>query len=124
MARQEQVQSITLEAGADLSAGQFRFVVVAADSQVDLVASAGGDADGVLQNDPDAAGKAAEVAYAGRVKVVIGVGGLTTGDKVQSDASGEAILAASGDHVLGKCLVGGAAGELGEVLLISKHVLA
>lgn len=123
MAAQEQVQSITLEAGGDLSAGQFRFVVVAADGQVDLVSSAGGDADGVLQNDPSAAGRAAEVAYAGRVKVVAG-GTVAAGDKVQSDASGEAITAAMGDHVLGKCLVGGDAGELIEVLLISKHILA
>lgn len=124
MSAMEQVQSITLEAGADLSAGQFRFVLVAADGQVDLVSAAGGDSDGVLLNDPDAAGKAATVAYAGRVKVVIGVGGLVAGNKVQSDASGEAILAASGDHVLGKCLVGGAAGELGEVLLSAQGVLA
>jgi hypothetical protein len=124
MSAMEQVQSITLEAGADLSAGQFRFVLMAADGQVDLVSAAGGDADGVLLNDPDAAGKAATVAYAGRVKVVIGVGGLVAGNKVQSDASGEAILAASADHVLGKCLVGGAAGELGEVLLSAQGVLA
>lgn len=123
MAAMEQVQSITLEAGADLSAGQFRFVLVAADGQVDLVGAAGGDSDGVLLNDPDLAGKAATVAYAGRVKVVIGVGGLAAGDKVQSDASGEAILAAASDHVLGKCLVGGAAGELGEVLLRSSAIL-
>lgn len=123
MSAMEQVQSITLEAGADLSAGQFKFVLVASDGQVDLVASAGGDADGVLLNDPDAAGKAATVAYAGRVKVVAG-GTVAAGAKVQSDASGDAITAASGDHVLGKCLVGGADGELIEVLLGSNHILA
>ena len=123
MARQEQIQSITLEAGGDLSAGQFHFVLVAADGQIDLVAAAGGDADGVLNGTPSAAGEAAEMIYAGRAKVVIGVGGLSAGDKVQSDASGEAILAASLDHVLGKCLVGGAAGELGEVLLSAHGIL-
>lgn len=124
MARQENIQSISIEAGADLSAGQFRFVLVAADGQIDLVAAAGGDADGVLLNEPGAAGEAATMQYAGVAKVVIGVGGLTAGQKVQSDASGEAILAASLDHALGKCLVGGAAGELGEVLLGSPHILA
>lgn len=123
MSAMNQVQSITLEAGADLSAGQFRFVLVAADGQVDLVASAGGTATGVLLNDPDAAGKAATVAYAGVVKVVAG-GTVASGAKVQSDASGEAILAATGDHVLGQCLKGGVDGDLIEVLLVSQHILA
>ena len=122
MAAMEQLQSISLEAGGDLSAGQFRFVEVASDGQVDLVAAAGGSAVGVLLNDPDAQGKAATVAYAGRVKVVA-AGTIAAGDLVQSDGSGEALLAASGDYVLGKCLVGGAAGELVEVLLVSQHLL-
>lgn len=124
MAKMESVTSITVEAGADLSAGQFRFVEVAADGQVDLVAAAGGDGIGVLLNKPNAAGVAAEVAVMGVAKVVIGVGGLTTGNRVQSDASGEAIVAATGDIVLGRAITGGAAGELASVLLISTHVTA
>ena len=123
MAAMEQVQSVTLEAGADLSADQFTFVVVAADGQVDQVSSAGGEVDGVLLNDPAAAGRAATVAYAGVVKVYAG-GTVASGAKVQSDASGAAITAASGDLVVGKCVKGGAVGELIEVLLISQHILA
>lgn len=124
MARIEAHQSVTLEAGSDLSAGQFRFVLVASDGQVDLVASAGGDADGVLLNKPDAAGRAAEVAVSGIVKVVSGAA-VTRGDKVQSDAAGRALTAASGDHVLGKALTSsGAAGQLIEVLLVNHHILA
>jgi len=124
MAKQEALTNITLEAGGDLSAGQYRFVNVAADGQVDLVASAGTDAIGVLQNDPDAAGVAATVAIMGVSKVVIGTGGLTAGNRVQSDASGEAIAAATGDVVLGRAITGGAAGELASVLLISTHITA
>tara|TARA_R110000796_G_scaffold13544_2_gene43721 strand:- start:882 stop:1253 length:372 start_codon:yes stop_codon:yes gene_type:complete len=123
MAAMEQVQSITLAAGSDLSAGQFKFVLLASDGQVDLVASAGGPATGVLLNDPAAAGRAATVAYAGVVKVIAG-GTVAIGAKVQSDAAGDAILAATGDHVLGVCVKGGADGELIEVLLISQHILA
>lgn len=124
MARCEHVESVTLEAGSDLSAGQFKFVLVASDGQVDLVASAGGDADGVLLNQPGAAGRAAEVAISGIVKVVSGAA-VTAGAKVQSDASGRAITAASGDHVLGKALTTTAnAGELVEVLLVNHHILA
>jgi hypothetical protein len=122
MARMEQVQSITMEAGGDLSAAQFTFVEVAADGQVDQVSSAGGNAIGVLLNDPDAAGKAATVAYAGRVKVVIGTGDIVTGDVVQSDGSGAAIAATTADQVLGRCLVGGSAGELCEVLLYNAGI--
>ena len=124
MAYEEKVESVTLEAGSDLSAGQFHFVLLASDGQVDLVASAGGDADGVLYNDPAAAGRAATVAISGIVKVVAGAA-VAVGDKVQSDASGRAITAASGDHVLGKAVsAAGAAGDVISVLLINHHILA
>jgi len=124
MAYVEKTMSITLEAGGDLSANQFHFVVIASDGQIDAVSSAGGDADGVLLNKPDAAGKAAEMCFGGVAKLVVGTGGVTAGQKVQSDANGEAIAAATGDHVLGKALQTGAAGEVVSVLLVSKHILA
>jgi uncharacterized protein DUF2190 len=126
MARQENIRCLSIEAGGDLSAGQFRFVEVASDGQVDLVAAEGGDAIGVLQNNPAAAGRAATVAYEGVVKVVVGTGGLTAGQKCKSDAAGAAVLAtaASSDHVLGKVLVGAAAGGLAEILLRSSTILA
>ncbi len=124
MAVEQALQSISIEAGADLSAGQYKFVQVATDGQVDLVGSAGADAIGVLQNKPDAAGRAAKVGFSGISKVTLG-GTVAMGAKVQSDASGDAILAASGDHVLGTCIKGGAVGEVGEVLLnASHHILA
>lgn len=123
MSVMEAVRAITMEAAGDLSvAGQFRFVeATTTDNEVDVVGSAGADAIGVLLNKPDAAGRDAEVAFAGRVKVVAG-GTVTAGDKVQSDASGEAITASTGDFVLGTCLVGGAVGELIEMLLGSNHL--
>ncbi len=122
MANQEQFQVLSIEAGGDLSADQFKFVDVAADGQVDLVSGAGGDAVGVLQNAPAAAGRPAAVAYAGRVKVIIGVGGIVAGNVVQSDALGLAILATTADQVLGRCLKGGSAGELAEVLLYNAGI--
>lgn len=123
MATVELQQIITIEAGADLSAAQFTFMVIAADGQIDQVGSAGADADGVLMNDPSAAGEAAELQVGGVAKVVAG-GTVAAGAKVQSDAAGEAILAASGDHVLGKAITGGADGEVISVLLKSTHILA
>lgn len=123
MATYESKLCITVEAGADLSADQFKFVQVASDEQVDVVSSAGGDAIGVLQNDPAAAGRAATVCYAGVSKVIAGAT-VAAGAKIQSDASGLAITAATGDAVLGVALKGGAANEVIEVLLVSKHILA
>lgn len=126
MARQEQFDSITLEAAGDLSAGQFRFLAVDSNGRVAVVAAEGADSVGVLQNNPSALGRAATVAYKGVVKVVIGTGGLTAGQKAKSDAAGAAVLATatSSDHVLGTVLVGGAAGALAEILLGSRHILA
>ncbi len=123
MALEEAVTSITVEAGADLSSDQYKFVLVAADGQVDVVAAAGGDADGVLYNKPSAAGRDSTVAIMGVVKVLAG-GTVTQGDKVQSGADGRALTAATGDHVLGKALTTGASGEVISVLLINHHILA
>lgn len=120
MANEEQVVSITIEAGADLSSDQYKFVQVASDGQVDVVAGAGLDATGVLQNAPDAAGLGAQVAIAGRVKVIAG-GTVASGALVQSTAAGLALTAATGDFVLGQCLQGGAINEVIEVLLNVSH---
>ena len=123
MAVEESVVSITIEAGADLSAGQYKFVTLASDGQVDLTASAGGPAIGVLQNAPNAAGVAATVAISGRVKVTAG-GTIAAGAKVQSDASGDALTAASGDHVLGIALESAVDGDIFAIALINQHILA
>jgi hypothetical protein len=124
MATESNVQSITLPAAADYSsASQFRFVNVNSSGQAVRVSSAGGDAIGVLQNKPDAAGKAATVATSGIVKVVAG-GTIAAGAKVQSDASGDALTAASGDAVLGVALASAVDGDVFPVLLVSKHILA
>lgn len=120
MATDNNMTTITLEAGSDLSAKQYHFVLVANDGQIDAVASAGGDADGVLQNDPSAAGQAACVAISGVTKVYAG-GSITRGQKVQADNGGKALTAASGDHVLGRALTSGESGEIIEVLLDSSH---
>jgi hypothetical protein len=54
MALESNLTCITAEAGSDLSAKQYRFVDMASDAAVDAVSAAGGDAIGVLQNDPAA----------------------------------------------------------------------
>lgn len=102
---------ISREAGSDLSAGQYHFVSVSADGQVDLTGD-GVIALGVLQNKPSAAGRAATICTAGTTKVVVGTGGATRGGPAASDASGEAVDAASGDIIMGEFLETGAAGAV------------
>jgi len=117
-AHEEIKQSITCQAGSDLSTtGQYLFVELASDNQVDVVSSAGGDAVGVLQNDPSAAGQAATVAVSGVTIVECGET-MTAGQLVSAGADGKAILADTSTHIIhGKCIVGGASGEKVSVLL-------
>lgn len=114
MATQDNMLCVTLEAGADLSTKQFYFVSVASDGQIDPTGD-GLDADGVLQDAPAAAGRAALVAIAGKVKVVCG-GVVTRGGPVASDSAGKAVNAATGDIILGTALETGADGRIIEIL--------
>ena len=118
MAYVENVQTITLEAGADLSSSQYHFVELTSTGAT--VTNASGELPiGVLQNDPDAVGKAAEVAYAGVTKVVAG-GALTRADrKVMTDAQGRAVNWVTGNHCAGVWLeAASAAGEIVPMLLL------
>ena len=104
MAFEETLVNINREASADLSASQYRFVTVDANGQV---AAAGADAAlaiGVLQNKPDAAGRAATVAISGVSKVAVGTGGVTAGAEVTTDASGNVVAATAGQNVVGIAL--------------------
>lgn len=125
MARQEQLRGLSFEAGEDLSADQYTFMKVVA-NQVLKQDSAGGSCVGVLRTIADAQGKAVTVDGAAGTIVKVRAGAATAVDlKIQSDATGRAIVAASGDHVQGVSLTAaGAADELMEVLLQSEHILA
>lgn len=56
-------------------------------------------ANGVLQNNPDAAGKAATVAILGVTRVVAGAA-FEEGVLLGSNASGKAVTATSGEYIL------------------------
>lgn len=103
MAYEEALTNISLEAGQDLSAKQYFFVTQAAnDGQVDPTGD-GLMANGVLQNNPDAAGKAATIAIAGVTKISTSAV-FARGDFLASDANGEAKTAVSGNYILAKAL--------------------
>lgn len=107
----------TFEAGEDLSSHQFKFVTLESDGQVDAADSAGERALGVLLNKPDAAGKAATVAMTGKVMVEAGAA-VTAGAQLQTNASGEAITAATGDVVMGYALEDAVDGQIFAMELI------
>jgi len=79
-----------LKAAADLSDEQFYGVKISADFTVALASA--GDCDGVLQNKPEAAGRACQVRKSGASKVVLG-GTVTAGQPGKTDASGTFVAA-------------------------------
>lgn len=115
MSTENKLQTLTLLAGADLSTKQYCHVKMSADRTV-VAAGNGEEAVGVLQDKPAAAARAAAVGFAGVSKVLLG-GTVTAGQYISSDANGAAVVPATGERITGICIVGGAAGVVGEALL-------
>jgi Uncharacterized conserved protein (DUF2190) len=101
---------ITVPASADLSTKQFHLVEIDANGQIAVV-GAGVHADGVLQDTPNAAGRAGLVAVGGTVRVICG-GVVTRGGAVAADSNGKAVNAASTAKIVGTALETGADGAI------------
>lgn len=109
-----------IEASGDLSGSQFRFVTVDSSGEA-AVAGAGVSVAGVLQNKPDAQGKACTIWGPGTVSKVVAGAAVAAGADVTSDATGRGITSASGNYIHGKALRAAAnAGELFSVW-ITQH---
>jgi hypothetical protein len=102
----------TYVAGADLTGKQYTFVT--SDGDEVTTTGAGASATGVLWNEPTLA-DAATVVRGGEVNVYVGTGGLTVGANVASDAAGLAVVAGTGDEILGVARTAAAAGGLATV---------
>ena len=85
---------ITLVAGADLSAAQYKFVEIGAGGVVTVCNGATDRPIGVLQNAP-LSGQEAEVVVAGGTKVVSS-GNIAIGSAIGTDASGKAVALTAG----------------------------
>lgn len=101
--------SMTLVAGADLSALQHTGVKVNASGQAVTTAN-GDDIIGVLQNKPTS-GQAATIVTSG-VSMMKAGASVTAGDAAAVDANGEVITATTGDAIIGTVLETGAVNEL------------
>jgi hypothetical protein len=102
-------------ASADLSSHQFKFMLIGATGAA-LNTTAGGNCDGVLQNKPDALGKAASVASRGVSKVMAGAA-VAAGTFVMSNATGKAVTATATNAIQGKALE--AASADGDLIAVS-----
>ena len=107
---------ITLVAGADLSAAQYKFVEIGAGGVVTVCNGATDRPIGVLQNAP-LSGQEAEVVVAGGTKVVSS-GNIAIGSAIGTDASGKAAALTAGTdttkYVVGTVIL--PAGADGEIL--------
>ncbi len=109
MALSQNVKLISLEAGADLSASQFKAVKVGTSANQVVLAGAGENAVGVLY-EPAESGRAVAVANGGIVIAWAG-GTFAVGDKLAAGAAGSVVLATTGAHVLGVALTAGVNGR-------------
>lgn len=107
---------MSTEAGADLSTHQFKAVNLDSNGRVFLSATAGSRVLGVLQDKPDAQGKAALVAFRGITKMKA-EGPISKGDFVVASTAGLAITAsATAYHRIGRALE--AATVLGDLIAV------
>lgn len=63
-------------------------------------------------------GQIGDIQVEGRAPCLVGTGGVTNGDQLAVDAAGAVVLAATGDIVIGKCMITAADTEYTEVELV------
>lgn len=115
MAFENPLQVITREASTDLSGNQYYAIKLDTNGRAALAGAADSPI-GVLQNKPDALGKAAAVMTYGISRAVYG-GEVTAGYRVRADAAGKIVESGAGEPVLGVALEAGSADEIHAVLL-------
>lgn len=121
MATKNYGNDLTLVASADLSAQQYRLVKL---TSTGIAVANASDLNqvGVLQDKPNALGVAGSVRVDGVSKVRYG-GTVAAGDRLTSDASGNAIVATTGKQVCGIALVAGVSGDIGTIFLSPRGVV-
>lgn len=103
--RDNTLQIMTKAAAADLSANQYQIVQDQGDGTVNVATD---DTDpgivGILQNKPAAVGRHASVGYRGPSKVMAGAAINTVNALVTTNGSGRAVVAGSGDMIIGNIM--------------------
>lgn len=118
MAYKNELGSQSFKAGAAIN--DFRFVKVgAAAGEVIQNAAATTQGIGAVEYGVAAAGDPVKVIIGGIAKIIVGVGGVTLGGRVTSDATGQAVAWATTNHCAGIALEAGAAGAIVPVQLFA-----
>lgn len=112
MAVEARLYDVTMLADGDLSDAQHYFMMLHASDEdyIDLADAAAVTLFGVLQDKPEASGRACNVRRIGRSKLVLG-GTVTYGQKLTSDANGAGVAATTGQRYGAIALEGGDAGD-------------
>ncbi len=112
--------NLSLIAGEDLSAKQYRFAKLSGDNKVKVCDAATDVPVGVIQNRPES-GEVAEIAWFGKVPVVVGEVAIIAGAQVGTDANGKAVAidpdGVDDYYYVGQAVTGGDPGEVIEVLM-------
>ena len=103
---QGKFDTISLDAGADLSAAQHKAIAVGG-----TIAATSTAAMGLLQNKPAASGRHATVAYLGHMKAYAGAA-ISAGANVQVTTSGFIITSTSLGNSVGKAITAANSGDL------------
>ena len=110
-------QTVSIPASGDLSTKQYFLGTIDSNGQV-AVTGAAAAADGVIQNDPAAQGRATSLlSTRGSVSKAVAGAAISAGAALEADSSGRVVTRSSGVRV-GKALeAAGAAGDIISVLL-------
>jgi hypothetical protein len=112
---------ITLVAGADLSAQQYRAVKINSSGLAIMANATDLNQIGILQDKP-ASGQVGTVRTEGITKARAGAA-VTAGDRVTSDANGSLIVATTGRQVMGIALTSAVNNDIFTVLLSERGVV-
>lgn len=116
MAGTENIQCISIEAGADLSALQFTAIRLGTDKLAASATSNNEPIVGILQNKPTS-GQAAAVAISGVAKAKAG-GAWSSGDSLTATTGGALIATTTNNHhIVGVALEDAASGDVAQVLV-------
>lgn len=102
MAFEHSVLDFSFPAAGDLSTRQFYPVALGTDGAVNTISSTATAAIGILQDDPDAAGRACSVRLVGISKGIVAAAGanntINPGDRLGINASGVLVLATAANR--------------------------
>jgi len=119
MATVQGERAISVDAGADLSSHQFKFMILSSGRLA--LSGDGGDAIGVLSDNPAAAGRPGRLVVGGVTKVIAG-DTVSEDANVMSNGTGLAITAAgAGKYVIAKAMEDAVVNQVFKVLLMSSY---